>query len=466
MVRALNSVSLLVVFLLCCSCPSDGQELKPVEPCAVDPTACSALGDKLERRNFQSNESVVDPCLDPALCGTISKKWEAPAIILELRDRSYKDMQFFLDDVEDSKDLQLISLPAAPLMAGSSGQVALSRLESLKLALAAAFPPGKPPVCNVATSRPPTLWREYILRREEARRCGDSAAQLIALRDKWPGEFFRYMAGTNDSALLRPTVKEYARNCLFKLSDHEKSPAAAQLFGVDFNKRIRGNIGTLVAAEGTGAGCMATIIKDPQTEGFAIVTALHCIASHRRLGTSDVMEIDEVWPQLTFQNLEGKKIDINVATNLKRYKFKDGEDIAIIPFASDEPDFNKGGVFRIAERLEVWQPLYILAANPYFSALAKYSGMQRSPSEIMSISLDPVCQVHGAAGSILYHRCQDERGMSGSSIFVAEGGELRIAGVVAGENRSEDYKIPGCADTSVGAENIGVLLPGVLTAHP
>lgn len=320
-----------------------------------------------------------------------------------------------------------------------------------------------PPACNIATVRPPELLRENILRALEGPECSEIVNQLIAMQKKDEGTFRSYLAGRGDSPILSPTVQQMADKCLFRFEKYKGARAIPYYFGQNFEKRLVRTIGTFAREGDESNMCMGTVIFDKATEAFGILTAAHCLGEHKRLGTSDLLEYESAYPELVFNSLDNQKIKISVADDMAGVRFSDGTDLVIIPLTAQQNIFSKDDVFPVARDVKIWEPLYIFSVNPYLVALARYKKPGGTPLDTVSASFEPSCRVHAVVGSLLYHRCNDEQGMSGSAIFVARNGGLHIAGVVstdAPKKKDGSIAIEACPG-AMGAENIGVLFPGV-----
>ncbi|MES0157307.1 hypothetical protein NKJ81_27580 [Mesorhizobium sp. M0018] len=332
-------------------------------------------------------------------------------------------------------------------------------LETARGQLTATYP--EKLICNNSTSRPVEYWRELLLRRSESERCSEAAQIMLEQRGKHRLTYFDILSGKTRRENAKTEFKvfeDYGNACIHRVEDIDSNAAAKFSFGENFKEKVKENVGEL-NFDGKDVHCTATIVqfKNGNEDKIGLATAAHCVGDPIK-GTSDQnLQFASVHSQMHFTTFSGKSYPVEIDPGLRGFVYGKTYDAVIIPLISVAAGDQLPTGFKISGRPTLWQPLYIVAVNPFLAALRNLTlSSDNDGLASASVSLEPGCRVYGIKGAQIYHNCQSEGGMSGSPIFVTAENEAKIVAVHSGEVATP--LIPECPQPTAGAANYGTLL--------
>ncbi len=313
-------------------------------------------------------------------------------------------------------------------------------------------------VCNKNMKRPKEFWRELLLKQNDMLNCSKAALAMAHKRETSPTPYFEVLAGNKDLKELYSTLpifEQYDRACLSRVSDLNVSTPLKQSLGNNFIEHLKENVGTLTPT-GKNIHCTASIIRQEigSRTKIGLATAAHCVGEPTYGAGQGKLQYGKIYPNMVFTSFSGNKYSVEIDKNLVGYSYTQKQDLVVIPI-KENPTMDIG--FLSTTTPKIWDPLYIVGANPFLFALNKMSSNQPLAALGMaSISFEPGCRVYSIDGPELRHNCQTEKSMSGSPIFVSENGEAKIVAVHSGATPS--LIADSCEQSGAGSLNWGVLV--------
>ncbi|TBY07323.1 trypsin-like serine peptidase [Rhizobium laguerreae] len=419
---------------LSCDAPFIGAKrgIERVDPvCEIDPCACDECAKPLQHSTFESLQDVQS--ILPHGSGNATK------LLGSLPIKKLESPSF---DGLFVRDEQPLSQNASTSFSADRNAISESMAHDRRDAVA----------CNIAHERPGEYWRELIIRHDNLVECSKAAELALERRAESGQDWLSVLAqqpGFADRQITLKVFEDYRKACVHPLSDIKSTYPVSAMFGPSFPDEAKGQIGEL-NYEGRGIHCTAAIGKRGNgTRG--LVTAAHCIGSPT-LGAGDgKLQFGEVHTDMKFMSFAGKNYRVKIDPALRGFVYDRMSDAVFIPLVSDDTTIPDG--FPIGPAPSVWDPLYIVAVNPFLGALTQ--ALRRDNSSLLdagSISLEAGCRVYGINGQSLLHNCQTEKSMSGSPVFVSSGGKAMLIGVVSGE--AEQPTIDKCPKPTAAAANL------------
>jgi hypothetical protein len=192
---------------------------------------------------------------------------------------------------------------------------------------------------------------------------------------------------------------------------------------------------------------------------LALVTAAHCIGQERPIGIGNA-QILSPHDEIEFKPLDGVAMAVKIDPDVQGWTYSTSNDLAVIPFTAQQGVNNLTGLpLASSSALTAWQPLYLFGINPVVVALNRVNKLDGDAAvkKAVTLSLGMPCRIHGIHDGQILHNCETEKQMSGSPIFVVEGGIAKLAAVhTAGDTNL--FSLSACGQDSEQAANQGVLL--------